>query len=60
MVMLALPRVHQLVSLVIVPAATFIGGIANLAAIVGFMVTATAGLPDTVQGLASGLTTVPQ
>lgn len=36
-------------------AATFIGGIANLVAIVGFMVSATSGLPDTEQGLATGL-----
>jgi EmrB/QacA subfamily drug resistance transporter len=35
--------------------ATFIGGVANLVAIVGFMVTATAGLPDEEQGLATGL-----
>lgn len=47
-------------SLVIVLIATFIGGVANLAAIVGFMVTATAGLPDTEQGLATGLTTMSQ
>ena len=47
-------------SLVIVLAGTFIGGVANLAAIVGFMVTATTGLPDTEQGLATGLTTMSQ
>lgn len=35
--------------------ATFVGGIANLVAIVGFMVSATSGLPDTEQGLATGL-----
>lgn len=40
--------------------ATFIGGVANLVAIVGFMVTATSGLPDEVQGLATGLTTMSQ
>ena len=34
--------------------ATFVGGIANLVAIVGFMVTATSGLPDDEQGLATG------
>ena len=39
---------------------TFIGGVANLVAIVGFMVTATPGLPDTEQGLATGLTTMSQ
>jgi MFS family permease len=41
-------------------AATFAGGVANLAAIVGFMVTATSGLPDAEQGLAAGLTTMSQ
>lgn len=35
--------------------ATFVGGVANLVAIVGFMVSATSGLPDTEQGLATGL-----
>lgn len=40
--------------------ATFLGGIANLVAIVGFMVTATSGLPDSEQGLATGLTTMSQ
>lgn len=38
--------------------ATFVGGIANLVAIVGFMVSATSGLPDTEQGLATGLATM--
>jgi predicted MFS family arabinose efflux permease len=47
-------------SLVLVLTATFIGGVANLAAIVGFMVTTTTGLPDTEQGLATGLTTMSQ
>lgn len=47
-------------SLVIVLTATFVGGVANLAAIVGFMVTATTGVPDTEQGLATGLTTMSQ
>ncbi|GAA2850489.1 MFS transporter [Actinoplanes cyaneus] len=41
-------------------AATFIGGTANLVAIVGFMVTATSGLPDGEQGLAAGLATMSQ
>lgn len=41
-------------------AATFAGGVANLAAIVGFMVTATSGLPDAEQGLATGLATMSQ
>ena len=40
--------------------ATFVGGVANLVAIVGFMVTATSGLPDGEQGLATGLTTMSQ
>ncbi len=40
--------------------ATFIGGVANLVAILGFMVTATSGLPDHEQGLATGLTTMSQ
>jgi EmrB/QacA subfamily drug resistance transporter len=41
-------------------AATFVGGIANLVAIVGFMVTATSGLPDGEQGLATGLASMSQ
>ncbi|MFC0625476.1 MFS transporter [Kribbella deserti] len=40
--------------------ATFVGGVANLVAIVGFMVTATTGLPDEEQGLATGLATMSQ
>lgn len=36
-------------------AATFVGGVANLVAIVGFMVSATSGVPDHEQGLATGL-----
>lgn len=40
--------------------ATFAGGVANLVAIVGFMVTATSGLPDDEQGLAAGLATMSQ
>jgi EmrB/QacA subfamily drug resistance transporter len=47
-------------SLILVLIATFIGGVANLVAIVGFMVTATTGLPDGEQGLATGLTTMSQ
>jgi EmrB/QacA subfamily drug resistance transporter len=39
---------------------TFFGGVANLVAIVGFMVTATSGLPNAEQGLATGLTTMSQ
>ncbi len=40
--------------------ATFVGGVANLIAIVGFMVTATSGLADDEQGLATGLATMSQ
>ncbi|MFC8040806.1 MFS transporter [Paenarthrobacter sp. NPDC057355] len=40
--------------------ATFIGGVANLVVIVGFMVTATSGVPDTEQGMATGLATMSQ
>lgn len=40
--------------------ATFVGGVANLVVIVGFMVTATSGLPDEEQGLATGLATMSQ
>ena len=39
---------------------TFIGGVANLVAIVGFMVTVTTGVPDREQGLATGLATMSQ
>ena len=41
-------------------AAMFAGGVANLVAIVGFMVVATSGLPDREQGLATGLTSLSQ
>jgi MFS family permease len=40
--------------------AMFVGGVANLVAIVGFMVVATSGLPDREQGLATGLTSMSQ
>lgn len=46
--------------IILLLAATFAGGVANLVAIVGFLVTATSGLPDEVQGLATGLTTMSQ
>lgn len=39
---------------------TFVGGVANLVAIVGFVVTSTAGVADDSQGLATGLTTMSQ
>lgn len=41
-------------------AATFAGGVGNMVAIVAFMVTATSGLPDSEQGLATGLATMTQ
>ncbi|MFF0472444.1 MFS transporter [Streptomyces sp. NPDC004284] len=41
-------------------AATFAGGVGNMLAIVGFMVTATSGLPDGEQGMATGLATMTQ
>ncbi|GAA3391190.1 MFS transporter [Cryptosporangium minutisporangium] len=44
----------------LVVVATFVGGVANLVAIVGFMVTATSGLPDAEQGVATGLATMSQ
>ncbi|SHL26983.1 MFS transporter [Actinacidiphila paucisporea] len=40
--------------------ATFLGGIGNMLVIVGFMVTATGGLPDAEQGLATGLASMSQ
>ncbi|MEU2246378.1 MFS transporter [Streptomyces sp. NPDC019224] len=40
--------------------ATFFGGIGNMIVIVGFMVTATSGLPDEEQGLATGLASMSQ
>ncbi|SNB90478.1 Major Facilitator Superfamily protein [Streptomyces sp. PgraA7] len=39
---------------------TFVGGVGNILVIVGFMVTATTGLPDREQGLATGLATMTQ
>ncbi|MBG0822532.1 MFS transporter [Planomonospora sp. ID91781] len=41
-------------------AATFAGGVGNMLVIVGFMITATSGLPDHEQGLATGLATMTQ
>ncbi|KAA2253959.1 MFS transporter [Solihabitans fulvus] len=40
--------------------ATAVGGVGNMIAIVGFMITATSGLPDEDQGLATGLATMTQ
>ncbi|MFG1942492.1 MFS transporter [Nonomuraea sp. NPDC048826] len=39
---------------------TFVGGVANLVAIVGYAVTSTAGVPAEQQGLATGLVTMSQ
>ena len=39
---------------------TFIGGIANLVAIVGYVVTSTSGVSDDQQGLATGIVTMSQ
>lgn len=47
-------------SIALLLVATFIGGVANLVVIVGFMVTAASGLPDGEQGLATGLATMSQ
>ncbi|TFB93983.1 MFS transporter [Cryobacterium sp. TMT1-3] len=47
-------------SIILLLIATFVGGVANLVAIVGFMVTATSGLSDHEQGLATGLATMSQ
>ena len=46
--------------IILILVATFIGGVANLVAIVGFMVTATTSVPDDEQGLATGLATMSQ
>ena len=47
-------------SLALLLPATFIGGVGNMLVIVGFMVTATNGLPDEEQGLATGLASMSQ
>ncbi|MEZ2371405.1 MFS transporter [Arthrobacter sp. RCC_34] len=47
-------------SIILLLIATFVGGVANLVVIVGFTVTATSGLPDSEQGLATGLATMSQ
>ncbi|HYG92790.1 MAG TPA: MFS transporter, partial [Nocardioides sp.] len=46
--------------LALILVATFVGGVANLVVIVGFMVTVTSGVPDREQGLATGLATMSQ
>ena len=48
----------EFIALILV--ATFVGGVANLVVIVGFMVTVTTGVPDHEQGLATGLATMSQ
>ncbi|MFD8208061.1 MFS transporter [Streptomyces sp. NPDC059695] len=47
-------------SLALLLTATFAGGVGNMLAIVGFMVTATSGIPDGEQGMATGLATMTQ
>ncbi|CAM5402364.1 MFS transporter [Streptomyces tanashiensis] len=47
-------------SLALLLAATFAGGVGNMLAIVGFMVTATSGIPESEQGMATGLATMTQ
>jgi EmrB/QacA subfamily drug resistance transporter len=47
-------------AIILLLVATFIGGVANLVVIVGFMVTATSGLPEEEAGLATGLATMSQ
>ncbi|MGX6450044.1 MFS transporter, partial [Patulibacter sp. S7RM1-6] len=46
--------------LVVVLVATFVGGVANLVAIVGYMVATTSAVPDEQQGLATGLASMSQ
>lgn len=47
-------------SVILLLVSTFVGGVANLVAIVGFMVTSTSGMPDAEQGLATGVATMSQ
>ncbi|MCO6004614.1 MFS transporter [Actinoallomurus purpureus] len=56
--LVALGDAHRWIALFL--AATFVGGVGNMLAIVAFMVTATSGLPDGEQGLATGLATMTQ
>ncbi|MEV5573391.1 MFS transporter [Spirillospora sp. NPDC052269] len=46
--------------IVLLLAATFVGGVGNMLMIVAFMVTATSGLPDADQGRATGVATMTQ
>ncbi|MGW3136861.1 MFS transporter [Streptomyces sp. NPDC001139] len=56
--LLALGTTHSSLGLLLV--ATFAGGVGNMLVIVAFMVTATSGLADHEQGLATGLATMTQ
>ncbi|MQY05361.1 Multidrug resistance protein Stp [Actinomadura sp. RB68] len=56
--LLGLGATHGALPLLLV--ATAVGGFGNLVAIVAFMGTATSGLPDAEQGLATGLATLTQ
>ncbi|MEW2620005.1 MFS transporter [Streptomyces sp. NPDC048106] len=47
-------------SLALLLPATFVGGVGNMLLIVAFMITATSGLPDHEQGMATGLATMSQ
>jgi EmrB/QacA subfamily drug resistance transporter len=47
-------------ALVLLLAASSAGGFGHISAIVGYMITATSGLPDDEQGLATGLTSMTQ
>jgi EmrB/QacA subfamily drug resistance transporter len=51
---------EQSTSMGLLLVATFIGGVGNMLVIVGFMVTATSGLPDAEQGMATGIATMTQ
>jgi EmrB/QacA subfamily drug resistance transporter len=51
---------HDRSSMWLMLVASFIGGVGNMLVIVGFMVTATSGLADHEQGLATGLATMTQ
>lgn len=46
--------------MVLLLVATFVGGVGNMLVIVGFMVTATSGLPDSELGMATSLATMTQ
>jgi len=50
----------NMASLVLILTGIVVGAIGHIGSIIGFMVTATSGLPDDEQGLATGLTTTSQ